>query len=191
MVTLNITDMVQKLKINSMKHLLLMSCLVFISKFGHTQGESIINQFEGILNSYVDSVNSEGDNEYRVFVAYVYDYEGDSFKFTLDYILNSREYKYLKESIFYKLVEGEFVLLKTDRVGIKTEELISHDLGFIPIQKNQRVKLVQKLYPSVLGGFTYSGMRIVGAYKNGMFTKECLSETNSPEYKSVRIESDQ
>jgi hypothetical protein len=110
------------------------------------------------VKSFIKKVNDDHkqyNSTHNEFIEYVlYVYKSDDQKgicYTLGYIMNSDDYRYILPKYFFK-VDNEIVLVRLSKniaidslKGIKLEKL----------DRYNQIKIVQKLYPSSLGGFTY------------------------------------
>jgi hypothetical protein len=110
----------------------------FIGKF-KSETNNFIDQFV----VYVISVNKNDSNQ-------------KGFCFTLGYIMNSYEYNTVQKDYYFNL-DKEIVLVGLSK-EVNKEDLQEFDLQ--ELDKISRIKIAQKLYPQVIGGYTYqpSGM---------------------------------
>jgi hypothetical protein len=107
------------------------------------------------LSSFIDTVkpHSIGNGKYNVYVLHLFsDSQSNKICFTIGYIMNSSNYKYIKPQYFFKL-EEEFILVRYN------QDLLEQNFNFtLPtyqkIGGSYTVPIVQKLFPSDLGGIT-------------------------------------
>ncbi|MGE0569168.1 MAG: hypothetical protein AB7O73_14615 [Bacteroidia bacterium] len=106
----------------------------------------------------------------------------DSIEFSMSYIMNSRDYKLLHPKGFVMLGK-EYILLKFDN---KVNKDLIQKLGFIMPNRNTEVKIVQKLFPSDLGGINYNPSAIIGSWNGEKFyTKYFVFANEVPFGKSI------
>jgi hypothetical protein len=110
--------------------------------------------FKAELQSFVDSIkpNSSARARYAVYVANLYNVKPfDTLCFTLGYILNDDEVKYISPDYVY-YYNDEIVLIR----GSNLTADIFKELQFKKIEKEDSIKIANKLFPSESGGFTYT-----------------------------------
>ncbi len=113
-----------------------------------------IKWFMDTVNAYYHSYESR-NNQYVVYVLYAY--KGDKGQegtcLTLGYVINSNDSRYILPTYYFK-IDNEYVLVRLGK-GIKPSSFKGIDLVKFNIYNDDAIKIIQKLYPSALGGFTY------------------------------------
>lgn len=137
------------------KFLLFLYVTMNLSSFSQSDMENDL-ALEKEIKWYIDTINKRGNEYTNQFVVYVlHAYKADKGQngtcFTLGYIMNSYDYRYILPRYFFTL-DNEYILVRLSD-GLNADCLTGINLQ--ELNKNNQVKIVQKLYPSALGDFTY------------------------------------
>lgn len=151
------------------------SCLVIMnSKVG--LGQSLDSSMNDLLIEYIQKDKEEGNefvNQYTVYLLYVYkiDTSNQEFCFTIGLLLNASDYKRYHYNVnHYRKIGDDYVLLKLGD-EVKEADDFANEIGFVPLLQETRIKVVQKLFPSIpLSGFTYRQSPIAGCYQGLEFS---------------------
>ena len=176
-----------------MKKLLLIILLVgiHILSFGQLKIRDA-NQLLKEMKWFIDTVNNyhisnkSANNQYIVYALYVYKNTNldSGICITMGYILNSNDSRYILPTHYIKLGD-EYILVRLDN------KIVSSDLEGIELIKfntyqDDAVKIIQKLYPSAIGGFTYYTPGVIFCWdKNKMERKYYENADEIPMDKSI------
>ncbi|HWY11165.1 MAG TPA: hypothetical protein VN026_07570 [Bacteroidia bacterium] len=120
-----------------------------------------IKSFNKELQFFMDTMNSKHseDSQYLVFATKFYDSNDkkEEYCFTLGYILNSGEYSIISPYYYY-YYKNNYVLIKIKEA--ENKKLIKQ-LGLKKITKEDSLKIINRLFPSENGGFSYRGKSII------------------------------
>lgn len=110
---------------------------------------------------FIEKVNTHHDlhestnNQYIVYILYTYKDEKTraGLCFTLGYIMNSNDSRNILPTHYFQIGD-EYILVRFGK-GIDASYLKCVDLIKFNTYNDDAVKIIQKLYPSAIGGFTY------------------------------------
>jgi hypothetical protein len=139
--------------------LLLSASAARVEKSNYTAREAEI--FKAEFNLFVDSIkpfHNDFINQFVVYVAHFYQInpKDEELCFTLGYILNEFQVKSIAPDYVY-YHNDEIVLIRCSNLTAD----IFKELQFKKIEKEDSVRIANKLFPAESGGFTYTSQGLV------------------------------
>jgi hypothetical protein len=176
-------------KLGNVLILIFICLLYFISSKAQVKKDSVKHHYNQRLQEaadFIENTDNKYQNQYRVFIVSMYKDAGTKdYCFTISYILNSNEISFFINSIYSKTIEDRVYLLKVD--SLDEQSAVAQRFGWNLLSKDQRVQVVQKLYPAVLGGFMYDPAFAYGCVANISEPLELfLAKTDSCSIPSIR-----
>ncbi|OFY71451.1 MAG: hypothetical protein A3G23_11565 [Bacteroidetes bacterium RIFCSPLOWO2_12_FULL_37_12] len=133
-------------------------CLHISFSFAEIKKDSIANKkidvFNLELKSFIDTIKVRNRNtKYHVFVAHIFNSKPhrEDFCFTLGYILNEYDVDAIAPDYVYYFYD-EIILIRMDK---KTDKTFLEAINIKPILEQDNMKILNKLFPQKIGGFTY------------------------------------
>jgi hypothetical protein len=135
--------------------------------------------FKKAIVEFIDTTNSQkylNGSKYSVFVMNCYRFDSISKEFcvSIGYILNSYEYKYIAPSHFFT-INDKIVLVRIEK-GFDISVLEKFDPKIIDDQ--DKIAILEKLYPEGKGGITYSSQGLIYCESAGKSIKEFFENSD-------------
>lgn len=117
------------------------------------------------ISNFIDSLRSNDIpiNKYAVFVLVgaIDNYLSKSNCFSVGYILNEFDYKYVEPNYFFKIGD-KYVI---SRLNCSPDSLLYTGIDFKAIDTQSKAEILNTLYPTRKGGFTYEPQSIIFCIK--------------------------
>lgn len=134
---------------------------------------TIASRFSVQLNNFRNETQDSIVEKFTVYVVDVHKFKTDSMQFLLTYILNSDDFDQLYPTYFSE-IGNNFVLWRVDYL-LKGKFEKTFQLKKLDFDK--RIEIVQRLIPSVVGGYKYSPPVWLWEFVDG---KENVTEYKEP-----------
>jgi len=146
---------------------------VFFSNNLHANTDTLDVDLMSEMSWFIKEIKAQGNDYTNRFVVYIL-YESSDISdetkrcYTMGYIMNSFEINNYKTKTYFKL-DGEFILFLSD---FNTERDKVQNIPLEKLDTDTRIKLAQKLYPEVIGAYTYNAPGVVYCLDTDGFKKE-------------------